>query len=119
MDTRTKIVSAAKAGSIAASGATVVTGYFDPLLAAHAERLSALKRAGLPLLVAVADPENPILPARARAELLAGLAVVDYVAESMDGLPAGFLPNFRLEREDEARREALIEHVHGRQARAS
>jgi len=37
----------------------------------------------------------------------------------MDGLPAGFLPNFRLEREDEARREALIEHVHGRQARAS
>ncbi len=119
MDTRTKIVSAAEAGRIAAAGATVVTGYFDPLLAAHAERLIALKRAGLPLLVAVADPENPILPARARAELLAGLVVVDHVAESVDGLTPGLLPNFRMEREDELRLDALIEHVHSRQQAAS
>jgi len=118
MDTRTKIVSTEEAKLIAASGAIVVTGYFDPLLAAHAERLAELKREGLPLMVAIADPENPILPARARAELVAGLAVVDYVVESVDGLVPGFTPNFRLEQEDRARLEELIEHVHARQQAA-
>jgi bifunctional ADP-heptose synthase (sugar kinase/adenylyltransferase) len=119
VDTRTKIVSAAEAAGIAAAGATVVTGYFDPLLAAHAERLMELKREGLPLLVAIADPENPILPGRARAELVAGLAVVDYVMESADGFAPGLAPNFRLEQEDRERLEDLIEHVHSRQSRAS
>jgi bifunctional ADP-heptose synthase (sugar kinase/adenylyltransferase) len=120
VDTRTKIVSAAEAGLIAAAGAIVVTGYFDPLLAAHAERLAELKREELrPLIVAIADPENPILPSRARAELVAGLAVVDYVVESADGLAPGLMPNFRLEQEDEARLEDLIERVHARQMRAS
>lgn len=112
MDTRTKIVPAAEAGRIAAAGAIVVTGYFDPLLAAHAERLIGLKREGLPLLIALADPENPILPASARAELVAGLAVVDYVAESADGLTA----NVRLEQEHSRRLEELIEQVHARQS---
>jgi bifunctional ADP-heptose synthase (sugar kinase/adenylyltransferase) len=111
VDTRTKIVSAAEAARIAASGAIVVTGYFDPLLAAHAERLAGLKRQGLPLLIAIADPENSILPARARAELVAGLAVVDYVTESADGLA----PHVRLEAEHFTALEELIEHVHARQ----
>ncbi len=111
MDTRTKIISAAEAARVAASGAVVVTGYFDPLLAAHAERLAGLKRAGLPLMAAIAEPENPILPARARAELVAGLAVVDYVVESAEG----FTANFVLEQEDQARLEDLIERVHARQ----
>jgi hypothetical protein len=106
-----------EAARIAAAGATVVTGYFDPLLAAHPDRLATLKRAGMPLLVAIADPENPILPARARAELVAGLAVVDYVAESVDGLTPGFIPDSRLEQEDQARLEDLIEHVHELQGR--
>ncbi len=118
MDTRTKIVSAAEAVRIAASGAIVVTGYFDPLLAAHAERLAGLKRGGLPLMAAIADPENPILPTRARAELVAGLAVVDYVVESANGLAPG-LRKLRLEQEDEARLEDLIERVHARQAGTS
>lgn len=116
MDTRTKIVSVAEAGRIAGAGAVVVTGYFDPLLAAHAERLAGLKREGRPLMVAIADPENPILPARARAELVAGLAVVDYVVESVSGLTPGLMPDFRLEPEDQARIEDLIERVHARQA---
>lgn len=119
MDTRTKIVSASEAGRIAAAGAVVVTGYFDPLLAAHAERLIGLKREGLPLMIALADPQNPILPARARAELVAGLAVVDYVVESADGFAPGLMPNVRLEQEHSRRLEELIEQVQARQLHTS
>jgi glycerol-3-phosphate cytidylyltransferase-like family protein len=115
VDTRTKIVPPQEAARLAASGAVVVSGYFDPLLAAHAERLRQLKGAGGPLLVAIAEPGNPILPARARAELVAGLAVVDYVAESLDGI----VPHARMEQEDELRLEDLIAHVHARQRAAS
>jgi bifunctional ADP-heptose synthase (sugar kinase/adenylyltransferase) len=111
MDTRTKIVSAAEAARLAREGASIVSGYFDPLLASHAERLSGLKREGVPMLVAIADPETPILPARARAELVAGLAAVDYVVEFFDGLPV----TVRLEEEDALRLDQLIEHVHARQ----
>lgn len=111
MDTRTKIVSITDAARIAGSGATVVSGHFDPLLASHAERLAELKQEGAPLLVLIAAPENPILPARARAELVAGLAIVDYVAESDEG----FAQQVRLEQEDEKRLQRLIEHVHARQ----
>jgi hypothetical protein len=115
VDTRTKIVPAAEAARLAAAGVTVVSGYFDPLLAAHAERLQHLKQASTPLLVAIAEPPNPILPARARAELVAGLAVVDYVAESLDGLS----PETHLEQEDERRLQELIAHVNTRQSAAS
>jgi len=114
VDTRTKIVSAAEAARIAAEGASSVSGYFDPLLAQHAERLRDLRRPGVPLLVLIADPEDPILPIRARAELVAGLAAVDYVAEAAEGL----IPNVRLEDEDLRRREELIAHVHARQGAA-
>jgi hypothetical protein len=65
--------------------------------------------------VAIAEPPYPILPARARAELVAGLAVVDYVAESLNGL----VPRTRLEQEDERRLEDLIAHVHARQRAAT
>jgi bifunctional ADP-heptose synthase (sugar kinase/adenylyltransferase) len=122
MDTRTKIVPAEEAARIindsersAAQGAIVVTGYFDPLLASHAERLRGLKREGVALIVAIAEPENPILPARARAELVAGLAAVDHVVETAEGFEA----DVRLEEEDSRRLEALIEHVHARQGAAS
>jgi bifunctional ADP-heptose synthase (sugar kinase/adenylyltransferase) len=115
VDTRTKIVPAAEAVRLAAAGVTIVSGYFDPLLAEHAERLRQLKQGGTPLLVAIAEPSYPILPVRARAELLAGLEVVDYVAESLDGLT----PHARLEKEDDRRLEDLIAHVHARQRAAS
>jgi glycerol-3-phosphate cytidylyltransferase-like family protein len=115
VDTRTKIVPSEEAVRVAAGGAVVVSGYFDPLLAAHAERLLELKGSNARLLVAIADPPNPILPVRARAELVAGLAVVDHVAESVDGLT----PHTRLEREDERRLQDLIAHVHARQSAAS
>ena len=112
MDTRRKIVDAAEAERIAASGATVVSGYVDPTLAAHAARLAALKRKGAPLLVLIATPENPILPARARAELVAGLMEGDHVAE----LAGGLAPQVRLESEDATIFENLIERVRARTA---
>ena len=110
MDTRTKIVPPAEAARIAAGGATVVSGYFDPLLASHAESLGALKQHGKPLLVLIREPEQPILPARARAELVAGLRAVDYVCESPDGIEA----NVHFEQEHARAFEHLIDHVHQR-----
>ena len=93
----------------------MVSGYFDPVLASHAERLAGLKRDGAPLLVLIATPEDPILPARARAELVAGLAVVDHVAEIVEGP----MPHVRLETEDRTRLGELIERVAARQKAAS
>ena len=110
MDTRTKIITASESAVIATSCATVVSGSFDPLTAAHAERLAGLKR---PLLVLIADPENPILPALARAQLVAGLAVVDHVAISSPHCPVATI---RLEQEHAALFEALLERVHARQS---
>lgn len=116
MDTRHKIIDAAEAAALAQAGATVVRGYFDPLIAEHAERLTEFKRAGAPLLVLIATPPNPILPDRARAELVAALAVVDRVALTGDAAPgASITPQIRLEEEDLARQARLIEHVHSRQ----
>jgi hypothetical protein len=115
LDTREKIICAVEAAKIAAAGATVVSGYFDPLIASHAERLAQLKPGGAKLLVLIATPENAILPAAARAELVAGLRAVDYVSE----LAAGLTPQIRLEQEDSQRFAALLRHVHARQKAAS
>jgi bifunctional ADP-heptose synthase (sugar kinase/adenylyltransferase) len=86
MDTREKIIDTTQAGRLIADGAIVVSGYFDPLIASHAERLAQLKPVGAKLLVLIASPENAILPAAARAELVAGLRAVDYVSELAEGL---------------------------------
>jgi bifunctional ADP-heptose synthase (sugar kinase/adenylyltransferase) len=115
VDSRTKIVPLDEAQRIAARGARIVAGTFDPLLASHAEQLRDLKREGVPLVVAIAEPEDPILPARARAELVAGLTVVDFVVESAEGIAA----DVRLEEDHARKREELIDHVHSRQERAS
>ena len=115
MDTRTKIINAVQARLIAAQGATVVSGYFDPLVASYAERLAQLKKEGAPLLVLIATPADAILPARARAELVAGLAIVDYVCETAGDVA----PHLSLEREHTDRLAQLIEHVHTRQRAAS
>ena len=114
MDTRSKIVSAVEAAGIAAAGATVVSGYFDPLLASHGRRLAGLKR-GAKLIVAIMDPPQPILPARARAELVASLSAVVHVVETSNGIRV----DVRLEEEDQQRFEELVAHVHARQRGAS
>ena len=115
MDTRTKIIDAAHAARIAQTGATVVSGFFDPMIASHAERLAKLKHEGTPLLVLIATPPEAILPALARAQLIAGLSVVDYVCDAPDGIA----PQIHLEDEHAELLTQLIDHVHARQRAAS
>ena len=93
----------------------MVSGHFDPLVADHAEQLAALKQEGKALLILIATPPDPILPALARAQLVAGLAVVDYVCASPDGLA----PQVALEVQHREQLANLIRHVHTRQRAAS
>lgn len=97
MDTRGKILTGAEAAArveqwrAAGYEVQIASGWFDPLLAASAEILAAWKQPGARLLVLLADPPDAILPARARAEMVAALRVVDAVtfAAEAEGLPAG------------------------------
>ena len=120
MDTRSKIVEGAECAArleqckAARPGLRVVSGFFDPLLAWHAERLAAARNGASALAVVVLEPPQPILSARARAELVAALAAVDLVL-----LPSGqaaAAAEIRIEDEDLARRAAFIEHVRERQS---
>lgn len=122
MDTRTKILSVDSLADLRRRAARlkVVTGYFDPLLAAHARRLAQLRRPAETLLVIVTEPDRPLLPARARAELVAALAAVDYVLPAgadCEELLAALRPDelVREEAADEIRRRELIRRVHERQ----
>lgn len=114
MDTRTKIIAAEAAQEVArqcrAAGKAVilVTGFFDPLLAAHGRRLEEIARAGAILVVAVQDPARPLLVAQARAELVAGLRVVDYVI--LGGTIAAD-EVFHEEAADQRRTQELAQHV--------
>jgi len=65
----------------------VAAGTFDPVLAAHAIQTAAARPREGRLAVIIADAENPVLPAPARAELAAGLSAVDLVALEAPGLP--------------------------------
>lgn len=93
---------------------------FDPMLAAGARRLREL-RAGADLLVVLVDsPQNPLLPAAARAGLAAGLQAVDYVVVRGEGdlelITAFPESEIAIEREtDAARTQELARRVHERQ----
>jgi bifunctional ADP-heptose synthase (sugar kinase/adenylyltransferase) len=126
VDTRTKIITLEDAAALVHGGrpAVLVTGHFDVLLAAHVHEVGRV-RAGLPdavLLVALTTPEQPVLDARARAEMVAALEVVDYVVslddQQMQALLAAFPADriVRLEAAHEPRRRELIQHVHRRQS---
>jgi bifunctional ADP-heptose synthase (sugar kinase/adenylyltransferase) len=98
----------------------VVTGHFDPLLAAHARRLAELRDPGAALFVVVTEPVQPILAARARGVLVAALAGVDGVV-ACEGRPAaevvGLLePDevYTEEADDERRTRDLMLHVQSR-----
>jgi hypothetical protein len=126
MDTREKIIGLAKAAGIAAGlrrqGAPVklVTGYFDVLTPGHIQRFRELA-GGQTLMAAVLDPPDPLLGARARAELAASLSMIDYVLlldcasldRALGEIQAGEV--VREEDADRRRSKALIEHVHRRQ----
>lgn len=80
MDTRAKIISVEEASAIAREKEVHwISGHFDPLLAEHAAILHANAEAGRLLIVELTNPAHPLLPLRARAELVAALAQVDYV----------------------------------------
>ena len=74
MDTRSKIITLPEAAGRDID--TLVVGYFDPVLAAHVARL---KQLGTAVTVSIIDPPEEILPARARAELVAALSCVSQV----------------------------------------
>lgn len=117
MDTRAKIVGAEEAArAIAAWCAAgedpaVVIGFFDPLLAAHAGRLASAA-AGRKLVVVIRDPENPILPLRARAELVAALGSVTLVI--LDQLPPAGDTLISFEQQDGETARDFVEHVRRR-----
>jgi hypothetical protein len=112
LDTRTKIISRQEFPSQAGPGTLLVTGYFDPILARDAQQLAELRRGHARLAVAILDPNEPILPARARAELVAGLSHVDLV---MEGAPDNFDgPAVHLESEHAVRFRELVAFVQER-----
>jgi bifunctional ADP-heptose synthase (sugar kinase/adenylyltransferase) len=126
LDTRSKIVNpeaaadAARRAHAERKRVKLVSGYFDPLLAAHARRLAEIADPGGVLFAVVGEPERPILAARARAELVAALAVIDYViiagAAASDDLLKCLQPDevYREEAADDRRAEDLLLHVHSR-----
>ncbi len=126
MDTREKIIDVARAADIAAArrlqGTPVklVAGYFDVLTPDHVRRFRELAD-GRALMAAVLDPPDPLLGPRARAELAAGLSMIDYVfrldaadfEQALEKIRPGEV--VREEIADRKRSRALIEHVHRRQ----
>jgi bifunctional ADP-heptose synthase (sugar kinase/adenylyltransferase) len=126
LDTRTKILSPVDAlqavRRLRDEGRTikVVTGCFDPVLADHARRVGTLRDDSTALIAVVVDPPRPVLPARARAELVAALAAVDLVVIAgdtpVDDLLArlGAAEIVRSEDADRRLTEGLIHHVRRR-----
>jgi bifunctional ADP-heptose synthase (sugar kinase/adenylyltransferase) len=122
MDTRAKIIDLASAVNLRSPSRRMklVAGYFDVLTPDLVSRLRSLSDGGL-LIAAVLDPPNPLLPARARAELAAALSMIDYVLSLPGSGLERALEEIRPDevvREDKAdgkRSQALIEHVHQRQ----
>jgi bifunctional ADP-heptose synthase (sugar kinase/adenylyltransferase) len=126
VDTRRKIVDrrqaleAARQVRAAGKGVKLVMGSFDPLVADHARRLREIAAPDGVVFAAICQSERPILPARARAELVAALGMVDYVIlpdETACGDSAELLQPEELYREqaaDERRTRDLILHVHQR-----
>ena len=106
MDTRTKIVDDAR-------GPLAVAAYFDPMVAAHTDRLRELASEHGPLTVCVCDPADALLPARARAELAAACRDVERVVIGEQAL-AGFDRVIDERTGDAERRAALMRHVQAR-----
>ena len=124
MDTRHKIIESQRAQALAqglrAKGVKIVTGYFDVIVAEHVRRLRAIKNGSAMLVVVVLDPPEALLAARARAELVAALAVVDYVVPADEQAAKELLSHFtaseivREESDDLLRARRLSEHVKSR-----
>lgn len=126
MDTREKIIDCEHAVALATqlradrASFKAVTGYFDVLVAEHVRRLRQIAGETSKLFVVVLDPPAPVLAARARAEIAAALAMVDYVVPAGNEAPEVLLSRFadheivREESADLLRAERLSQHVQRR-----
>ena len=126
MDTRDKIIDCDHAATLAVQlrkqgvSLKAVTGYFDVLVAEHVRRLRAIAGEGSKLFVVLLDPPLPLLAARARAEMVAALAMVDYVVPAGGQEAEGLLNRFaaseivREESADLLRAQRLSQHVQRR-----
>jgi hypothetical protein len=116
MDTRRKIVLVASAPL----GCTVVAGFFDVLQAADARDLAALSR---PVVAVVLPLADALLSQQARAELAAGLRMIDYVVLAAETCPDALIEQLqparvvRLEAVQARRSRQLKENVRHRQTR--
>jgi hypothetical protein len=123
MDTRRKIICREAAIEVArrvkkeGRRLTVVTGYFDVLQAAQIRHLTEVRngtREGILMIVLLPGTES-LLPVHARAELLAGLSMIDYVL--IDGKEDQLLERLGAneviarQTDDEEQTRLLIEHV--------
>lgn len=109
MDTRTKIVQ-----SFETTDLKTIVGYYDPLHAGHIRRLREFCRPGERLAIVVADPPQPILPTRARAELIASLECVAQViaaGSSADEIVRGFTTVIDDRPHDSNRSQEFAQHV--------
>lgn len=94
MDTREKIVTLSEAAKQFSDGEwTVVPGLFDPLTATQAKRLNALRESGRRLAAIVLNGARTLMPAEARAALIAALRGVDLVAIPADQEWRAAVPN--------------------------
>jgi len=126
MDTREKIIDCQHAVALVAqlrgesAALKVVTGYFDVLVAEHVRRLRQIAAGATKLFVVVLDPPTALLAPRARAEMVAALAMVDYVIPAGEQAAESVIRCFsaneivREESADLLRAECLKQHVQRR-----
>jgi len=121
-DTRHKIVTLDQARDLAREvpPAVAFVSHLEVLRAGHVRKLEDLAaRHPGKLYVLLTEPEAPLVPLDARAEVTAGLRVVDYVVPCPEGpgpalaaLHAGVTVHD--EEEDRGRTRSLVEHVRSR-----
>ena len=120
-DTRSKIVSIEQLRGLLQSQDAIA--FVSSMEVPQAGQLRKLEQcaAGHPgkLVVILTDPESPLVPMDARAEVTAALRVVDYVVPSPAGAGpalAALQPALTVhdEEEDRERTRSLIEHVRSR-----
>ena len=128
MDTRAKILTIESAIETArrvkgeGRKVTAVTGYFDVVLAAQVRDLEIVRKSAASgcLMVVLLPRAQSLLSQRARAEVVAGLSMVDYVvteiSDDLDSflrrLPADHVISRQTADEEQTR--LLMEHVHVR-----
>lgn len=122
-DTRNKIIDAAQAHRIASESAApsiAFVTHLEVLRASHIRRLEEISAGNNGrLFVILTEPEGPLVPLEARAEVAAALRMVDYVIPApggaisvLDVLRPGV--TIHDEEEDRERTRSLMEHVRSR-----